>query len=279
MQATNTHFKAFRPLFNVPQTGRTITACFSYLQRIGKDTSTEVWIKKANELFLESDAEWAAIRQFELLKEGHNLVIDELDISNMKKSHEVLMSMRAGGHRMTIITLGKYDRETDHDELAILDYKIRAEIAQIINFLYLDELSEHETMAIKKSIDTASWSYKDSLPHVAMALSEKRMFKPESETREERLFFEVLEKLPKDHITHESVVGLVLPNASKEKNWCYIANGENRFSCFHNTINTVLRNVCEDQAAMKHLRGFGDHMKASATSSFNKQSMDVLNAA
>jgi len=264
-----------RMFFCAPTKNRTITASFSYLQRIGKGATTNIWLPKKSNHFLAEDACWAAIRHFDLLKEGDNLVIDELDIMDMKKSHEVLMSMRAGGYRITIITLGKYDDYIKEDQLAILDQKIRAEIANLINFLYLDELSKKETMMIEKSLQKQTWKYSDSLPHIARAISEKHIFKPEKENIKEKIFFEILESLSKKHIIHETAVGLVLPDATKEKNWIYIADEENRFSCFHNTINTVLRNVSEDMPVMKHMRSYGDHMKSSYNN-FNKQSLQIL---
>lgn len=263
MQSTLITESGTRPFFCAPQVGRKITAGFSYKQRIGKHASTDFWLADAQKRFLSSDAEWAAVRHFDLLREGDNLVIDELDVTDMRKSHDIMMSMRAGGYRMTVITLGTYCEDTTRDDLAIFDKKLQDEIALLINFLYLDELSEKETKAAEALLANCSWNYKEALPHIARALGERQLFKPELETKEEKTFFTLLDKISEEHIIHEAAVGLVLPDATKEKNWTYIAKGENRFSCFHNTVNSVLRGVGEDLPAMTQPRGYGDHTRNS----------------
>ena len=264
-------------LFSAPQTGRTITAGFSYLQRIGKHATTNIWLEETIKRFTPKDTEWAAIRQFELLQESDNLAIDELDITNMNKSHDVLMSMRAGGYRMTLIMLGTYEK--DHwDELALADQRIQQEIAQLINFLYLDELSEHETKRATELLKHQTWNYETALPHIVKALGERQLFQPHKMNQKEKLFFEILQRLHKNHIVNETAVGLVLPDAKKVKNWTYIPDEENRFTAFHSTINSALRNVGEDMAVMKHMRGYGDHMHASIRP-FNKQALQILKVA
>src|SRR5580658_3125553 len=78
-----------KPLFTSPSpAGRRITAGFTYLQRIGKSASIDVWFPDAikesigqilavgeNPSPADFPAEWAAVRQFELLQEAGNLSI------------------------------------------------------------------------------------------------------------------------------------------------------------------------------------------------------------
>src|ERR1700723_2575492 len=79
--------------------GRRITAGFSWLQRIGKAASFDVWFPQAlrhtlNRLVEEGHdigsehfpAEWAAVRQFELLQEAGNYKIYDLDAANLSRT-------------------------------------------------------------------------------------------------------------------------------------------------------------------------------------------------
>jgi len=244
--------------FSAPRTGRKIDAIFSYLQRIGKGATTEVSFPSATAGASPSPISWGAVRQFELLQEAGNLAIDELDVADFKRAYQNLMRMRSGGYRVTLITLGHYTDRSMRDELEILDKKIQDEITQLIHFLYLSEMSEQGTAYFTASLNTGKWSLDEALPHVAQTRTARSLFKPEKETLREKTFFDILDKLSNRSVLHETAIGLVLPDASKEKNWVYIAQRENRFQAFQQAITTVFENLDEDRAVMTHMRGYGD---------------------
>lgn len=246
--------------FTAPLTGRRIVAGFSYLQRIGKGASTEVWFDEAKDLVLQTKAEWAAIRQFELLQEAGNLAIDELDVMDFKRTFQTLMRMRSGGYRVTILTLGHYTASSNTDDLEILDRKLQDEITQMIHFLYLSEMSEQINQHNHSAIWKTDWHFASALPHVAATLGARRLFRPEKETLKEKIFFDILERLPSRHIMHDTAVGLVLPDASKEKNWTYIAQRENQFRLFQQAITDIFSNLDKERAVMSHMRGYGDRL-------------------
>lgn len=245
--------------FHTPsQKGRRITAVFTYMQRIGKKAGTQVSFPYATEESFPEAIEWAAIRQFEILQEADNLAIDDLDMTDIKRTFSALGRMRGGGYSVTIVTLGTYSHQKETDELALLDRRLQEEIAQMIHFLYLDELSDQATKILHKEMQAPVWNWTATLPHVAEALGVKHLFKPERETQAERVFFWLLEKLGPRHILHETAVGLALPESTKEKNWTYCAALENRFLAFQHTINTLFQNTGEPLASMRHMRGYGD---------------------
>ncbi len=237
-------------LFTAPPSGRRILAGFSYLQRIGKGAQTRLWFP---EKWGGEPIEWAAVRQFELFQEAGNLAIDDLEVSEIKRSFMAWSKMRAGGYRVVVLTLGRYEDAQEADDLYILDKKIQDEITRLIHFLYLAEQSEDATAAQTALLGKNLWTIEDSLPHVAMALGEKRLFKPQKQTREEKAFFEILAKLPSRHIIHDIAAGLALPDASKEKNWVYLAKGEHKPAAFFAALGETMGTMIHHSP-----RGHGD---------------------
>jgi len=234
--------------FRTPQTGRRIVAGFSYIQRIAKNAQTHVWY--APDL-IENTVSWAAVRQFEILQEADNLAIDELDVANMPASYRHLMKMRAGGYRLTMITLGHYAPRAAQDDLDVLDRKIQEEITRLIHFLYLAETSEAMNNDLQKKLTSKGWNLEEALPHIAHI------------KRREEVFFDILAHLDQSHILHETAIGLQLPEATKEKNWPYCAAMENRFLAFQQAITNIFQNLDKTRAPMTHMRGYGDHMRPS----------------
>src|SRR4051812_32367191 len=92
-------FSINRPFFVSPDAaGRKITAGFSWLQRIGRAASMDVWFPEMLREELEAivagggktgpenfPAEWAAVRQFELLQEAGNYKIYDMDAAYLTR--------------------------------------------------------------------------------------------------------------------------------------------------------------------------------------------------
>jgi len=280
-----------QPFFATPEAaGRRIVCGFTYMKRIGKSSSTDLWfpdaVKEAvAERILAGDAsvldefrvEWAAVRQFELLQESGNLAIEDLKVDDFKKAFQNLMKMRAGGYRVTVITLGRYVEPAAYDELRILDRRLQDEITRLIHMLYLDEQSAAMSGERRLQLRTEQWRCADALPHVAMALGERALFAKGNDQRARNMsesFFRLLEMLPRRHIVHDVAVGLSLPEAVAQKNWVYIAAGENQFAQFHTALGTVFRGFdavtlsgMPEQGVkptMHHMRGYGDRLSPAA---------------
>ncbi len=253
--------------FAAPPQGRQIIAGFSYLQRIRKGASTRVWFPDP---FLDRSIEWAAVREFELLQEADNLMIDDLDIMDMNRTARALSSMRGGGYRVAMISLGCYTENSACDDLKILDEKLQEEITRMIQFLYLGEASQKASAAQKECLDQENWSCADALPHITMTLGAHALYKRGKETTEEKVFFDILERLPARHIVHNMAIGLALPDKTKEKNWVYVADGEKRagafFSALDKTIGTMINH---------HMRGYGDRLTPKA-SAWQRQAAHAL---
>jgi len=250
----STHF------FSAPQTGRRIIAGFSHLQRIGKGATTDVWFPEPLTSPEKDRVEWAAVREFSILQEADNYYIYDMNVSDLDYSLYNITKMRAGGYRITLVTLGQYTQRGDVDDLMILDQKLQDEITRMIHFLYLSELSEKQSQMNAEMLDAGSWCIENNLEHIATTMAAKRLYKPEKETLAERTFFSILGSLPHHHVIHDNAVGLQLPESTKEKNQVYVAKGENQLWQFQQAITTVFQNLDKDRAVMTHMRGYGDHM-------------------
>jgi hypothetical protein len=103
-----------------------------------------------------------------------------------------------------------------------------------------------------------TWKCADALPHIAMAIGEKRLFRPDSVTLAEETFFRILDLLSKKHVIHDTAAGLVLPDATKEKNWVYMARGDLKLSTLQRTLDDVFASFGKDMYVGQHMRGHGD---------------------
>lgn len=182
-----------KPLFiSPPPAGRKITAGFSFLQRIGKEASTDIWFP--GELQKELDqvvakggmlgpdnfpAEWAAVRQFELLQDAGNYKIYDMRADYLTRSiYEQSRSMRGGGYRVTVATIGSYIGEQHKDDLEILDKRLQKRISHLIHMLYLEEQSESINKSMAESLAAGTWDFKTALPHVGATLGARDLFFP-----------------------------------------------------------------------------------------------------
>lgn len=274
-----------RKLFCSPEfAGRKIIFGFSYIQRVGRTASTGVWFPEAlreelarHETVLEKlKPDWAAVRQFELLQEASNYDIYPMDVTNFKIAFEYLMKMRAGGYRVTIITLGQYDDRSSSDDLQILDKKLQETIASFVNMIYLEEQSAAMSENNSFLLQEGKWNYEEVLPHVAIAVGAGQLFKPSRSSKATSRFFELLEMLPQRHIKHDVAVGLQLPEANSRKQWIYIAPADKQLSAFQTALSDVFRGFDgislgklhgrvdagnEVISTMRHMRSYGDHMR------------------
>ncbi len=186
-------FSLNRPLFISPApAGRRITAGFSYVQRIGKSAAVDVWFPDALHETVEKiaaagqvpgpsvfPAEWAAVRQFELLREAGNLSIYDLDPEHLLRTiRDLTAHMHGGGYRVTVATIGSYAENEAQDELAILDRNLQDRISSLINMLYLEEQSESINVTAAEKLQTGKWDYRTALPHVGVTLGARDLFWP-----------------------------------------------------------------------------------------------------
>jgi len=238
---------------------------------------TDVWFPQRTFDLTSDRIAWAAVRQFDILQEADNYYIYDMNVADLKYSLENITKMRAGGYRITVITLGEYTAHNDPDDLFVLDMKLQEEITRMIHFLYLNELSDKANALNDADLRASRWCVENNLEHIALTHATKLLYKPEQETLAERTFFRILEKLPSRHIIHESGVGLQLPEATKEKNQVYVAKGENQLWRFQQAITTVFENLDKTRATMTHMRGYGDHMRQ-GFSEWQRQSLASLAA-
>ena len=181
--------------------GRRITAGFSWMQRIGKSAAVDVWFPDCLKRNVEeiiaagktprSDsfpAEWAAVRQFELLQEAGNYKIYDLDPTRLMRTlNDLTKSMRGGGYRVTVATIGSYVQPGLNDELEILDKRLQERISSFINMLYLEEQSEKLNIALDAALQEERWDYQTALPHIGVTLGARDLFRPFRKRHEKQL--------------------------------------------------------------------------------------------
>lgn len=180
-----------RAFFDSPEpAGRKITAGFTYIQRISKPASYDVWFpdrvrrniaaKIAQGIASSTQdfpAHWGAVRQFELLQEAGNHKIYDLDPAELRRAfRDLARGMRAGGYRVTVAMLGTYRETSSGDELEIIDSRLQKSLAQMIHMLYLDEVSADANAATAFDLAQGKWDYRDALPHVGMVLGAQDLF-------------------------------------------------------------------------------------------------------
>ncbi|MDR3424616.1 MAG: hypothetical protein P4M13_06000 [Alphaproteobacteria bacterium] len=301
-------------IFDSPQpAGRKITAGFTYLQRIGKGATYDVWFpdalrreldaRSAAGLALGSEqfpAEWAAVRQFELLQESGNHKIYDLDPVMLQRSMlDLSRSMRAGGYRVTVATLGCYQDRQAGDELEILDRSLQERIEQMIHMLYLDEASRQANAEADAKLAVQKWDYREALPHVGIVLGAQELFDQKEgeggkkgkgdkkggaggagmpvarKNKQAREFFKILGLLPQKHIIHDTAIGLQLPELNGRNQWNYIAAPDETLAAFNRVLDDLFDKfngislsrlqgradaTDEIKASTLHLRGYGDHL-------------------
>jgi hypothetical protein len=286
-----------KPLFASPRpAGRRITAGFSWLQRIGKSASFDVWFPEAlrrtlNSLIEEGHeispehfpAEWAAVRQFELLQEAGNYKIYDLDATHLTRTlADLARNMRAGGYRVTVATIGSYGSDGADDDLEILDQRLQSRLSQLIHMLYLEEQSADINDGHHKALANGTWDYRTALPHVGVTLGARDLFHPEKPKRKRggkgkkdggaggepkrfspevrhklaRQFFDILSLLPHSHIVHDTAVGLQLPESINENEWIYLAQGEDTLRAFNGLLSDLFSPF--DKLSLSGLDGRAD---------------------
>lgn len=182
-----------KPLFGSPlPASRKIISGFSWVQRIGKSASFDVWFPAEFRRELDTQmslnrplsmknfpAQWAAVRQFELLQEAGNYKIYDMDATYLTRSlTDMANNMRAGGYRMTVATLGSYTSKRARDELAILDKQLQDHFSHLIHMLYLEEQSLEINGKHDEELMEGKWSFFTALPHISATLCAKNLFRP-----------------------------------------------------------------------------------------------------
>jgi hypothetical protein len=236
--------------------GRQIICSFCYIQRIGKRGIIDVWFpsdlhKKIVERLAANDAtvlkelgvEWAAIREFSLIKESE--FEEDFDAERIKKALRDTIKWRGqDGYRVTVVMLGHYTKHGAYDELKIHDERIQEEITKLIHILYLDKESEQASQLTNTAIQADDWKCAEALPHIVMTLGSMGMTGRGAAQSKKcagvvTKLLELIALLPKEHIVHDVAVGLALPsNDSLFKREKMVENGE-KFMSFQRLLANV----------------------------------------
>ena len=277
--------------FNSPSaSGRQITCSFSYLQRLGRGATVDVWFpSKTHEsiakriaeqdatVFEELGVEWAAIREFSLIQESD--YEEDFDAEKLKKAVKDLTKWRGqDGYRITVIMLGKYIEPLQYDELRIHDERLQQEITGLIHMLYKEKESEQYSEKCREALKDEKWNCSQVLPHVVMNLGSMGMT-GRGPTHSKKCaaivknILNIVERLPKSHIVHDVAVGITIPDHDSKHRREKLLESWEKFTSFQRLISTVLHPLDHISVGMlqggdvavetpRHrtcmMRGFGD---------------------
>ncbi|HUY68784.1 MAG TPA: hypothetical protein VMV79_05740, partial [Alphaproteobacteria bacterium] len=319
------------PFFVSPApAGRRITAGFTWLQRIGKAASYDLWfpreVHETVATLLAKDrmpgpehfpAQWAAVRQFELLQEADNISIYDLDPTHLTRAlRDLTHSMRAGGYRMTVATVGAYANDAEDDDLAILDRRLQERISGLIHMLYLEEQSARANEGNAVKLCAEEWDYRTALPHIGVTLGARDLFRPAEKKRKRskgkrdggsggapfsaadrrhalaQQFFAILGLLPQNHIRHDTAIGLQLPEMTGERNWVYIVREGETFGDFTRLMDDLFAPFdgvslgvlhgredagSEIKSTVTQMQGYGDRLRPEADGFYRRAAGLVAN--
>lgn len=288
-------------MFDAPfASGRHIVAGFTWLQRMGKGACWDLWFSQSQRDTVEAllsagcplsadmfPAEWAAVRQFELLQEAGNDKIYDLKVDHLTRTlQDLTKSMHGGGYRVTVVSIGNYLGESGRDELEILDRSLQSKLSQMMMFMYLEEQSIARNAASDRILQEGNWDWREALPHIGATFNARRLFKPaDTESASGRRyhmaqdFFEIISALPNRHIVDDTAVALELPTATEEGEWIYIPLPGESYQSFNRFMSDVFgpfdgvslsaldgRDGAgrEVKACSQHMRGYGDRFNDSA---------------
>ena len=232
---------------------------------------------------------------------------------------DMTRSMRAGGYRMTVATIGRYEESSPGDELEILDRQLQEGLAQMIHMLYLDEISNQANAEADARLSANLWDYRQDLPHIGMVLGAENVFRRLGDGEEDKdddtskrgkkggkkggngtlsqakhrhvlakHFFDILGRLPQNHIVHDTAIGLQLPELIGENQWIYIADPEETFLSFNRALSHVYdkfngislsrlnghADACDEiKASVFHMRGYGDRLNDRSESFYRRAAL------
>ena len=234
-------------------------------------------------------AEWAAVRQFELLQEAGNYKIYDLDATHLTRTLvDLTRNMRAGGYRVTVASIGSYTDDDVRDDLEILDQRLQDRLSKLIHMLYLEEQSRDASKRNSEALASGTWDFMEALPHVGLTLGARDLFKPiktenlsasERKHQHARQFFDILGLLSQDHIVHDTAIGLQLPESINENEWIYLAQPEDTLRAFNGLMTDLFSPfdgvslsglherpdaTSEIKSTVQHMRGYGDRLTPDA---------------
>ncbi|MER2520521.1 MAG: hypothetical protein ABTQ34_07525 [Bdellovibrionales bacterium] len=286
--------------------GRRITAGFTWMQRMGKGACWDLWFSDETKLAAESalnagsgltrdkfPAEWAAVRQFELLQEAGNDKIYDLKVENLTRTlTDLTKSMHGGGYRVTVATLGSYCSEALRDDLEIFDRALQDRLMQMLHFMYLYEFSAERNEQADAALRACGWNWRESLPHIGATFHARRLFKPLDPASRcgrrdsmAQAFFDIIESLPSRHIVDDTSVALELPTATAEGEWIYLPLPGDTYHGFNRFMDDIFRPFDgislaaldgregagrEIKACSAHMRGYGDRLRKDSQAHYRR---------
>jgi hypothetical protein len=283
--------------------GRVISMSFASLQRIGKGATIDVWFPKEQRAAISASniqriapLQWAAVRQVELLQEAPNIAVEDMDVTRLYRSLFYLEKMSARGYRLVIAVAGHYVDCDKTDELVLFDTTLQDRLQQIVNMLWLDEISRALSTKMTDLMTQQQWNFQQLLPHVGMTLGAMDLFdRPKAyaaggaplklKAQLAKLFIDNMAQLATARaIDHDVTVGLKLPELQGNHHWVYVPDGEATIHAFNSMLTDVfskfdhinLRGLDGDgfsatretKASTQHLGGYRHRLKPESEAHF-----------
>ena len=253
--------------------GRQIVCSFSYIQRIGRRAAIDVWFPSElhrtiahrlqagdKTILTELGVEWAAIREFALVKESD--YEEDFNPERLLKAVRDKTKWRGqDGYRITVVMLGNYGHAGNHDELQIHDERLQKEMTNLIHMLYMEKESHTASDECNRAIRLDDWKCGKILPHVTLHLGTMDTTgrgAPSSRqcaTTVDKIL-NLVDTLPKSHIVHDVAIGLVLPDLESKNHNNRLLESWEKFSAFAQLMDTFFDAM--GHTSMSALHGMGD---------------------
>jgi hypothetical protein len=241
-----------------PGAGRRITAGLTVLNRAGKGAFSRVWlpqdILRDVEKLAQHDfqAEWVAVREIDIARQYGNVMIYDMDVTNLMKTLRDHSRMTDDGYRMVVVTMGTYEPGATHgDELQIFDQELRDRVQQIVSILWDVERGQVMSDALTRQLWFNGWSDKRLFPDIGLNLAGLDLFyrskswrtpHPAKKLNYEltRKFLDLVGGLQREHFhSDQAMFGIELPEFSDRHQWIYLAPEDEKIWTLNSCISDV----------------------------------------
>jgi hypothetical protein len=240
-------------------TGRIVTRGFSYLSRIGKGRAgMRLWEPPAEaQKAAPQRLDWVSIKQIEILQEAGDNAIESLEIESGLWSIREMITMRAGGVRLVVITAGYSNPPKTVNDQKKLDGMLDSRLRNFDRMQWFDEMSHSATDQVRRS----GLNIEERLPHVFTTMDAADVFghTEKLDCANIRKFLEQIADVPvtKD-INHTVMMGLKSPRSDLFNRRQFNRLSDRMQIPFMSALRMTYAHF--GLSVHSQMRGYGDHM-------------------
>lgn len=225
------------------QAGRRITGGLSVLNRAGKGAFSRLWLPgeiardEARLSTHEFQAEWVAVREVDIARQYGNVMIYDMDVTNLHQTLRDHSRMTDDGYRLVVVTMGVYEQGAVYgDELRIFDQALRERVQQIVNIMWDIERGVQLSDVLSRGLWFRGWSEQRIFPDIGLNMAGLDLFYRQKSWRTPhprkklnyemtRQFLDIVARLQRQHFHSDQVIyGIDIPTFRNRYQWIYLAD-------------------------------------------------------